>query len=206
MFPLGMVVFPHQVVGLIVFEDRYKKLLEDIRDTHIFGTCLIERGSEVGGNDTRTMVGTVMEVLDAQDLPDGQTILRVAGVECFQIDRWLEDNLYPRAAVNERCCDTVMIDDQLLSSTESAVKALRNLRSEVVPDEPTSVNMALSDNPWVRSWQLCSMTPMPLLDQFKVLSLSNPNERLSLVLEICCERYGDYQRMLANDSTNGFSN
>jgi hypothetical protein len=28
------------------------------------------------------------------------------------------------------------------------------------------------------------------------LSLSNPNDRLRLVAEICCERYGDYQRML----------
>jgi hypothetical protein len=37
---------------------------------------------------------------------------------------------------------------------------------------------------------------MSTLDQFKVLSLSNPNDRLRLVAEICCERYGDYQRML----------
>jgi hypothetical protein len=40
------------------------------------------------------------------------------------------------------------------------------------------------------------MTPMALLDQFKVISLSDPNERLRLLVEICCERYGDYQRML----------
>ena len=45
------------------------------------------------------------------------------------------------------------------------------------------------------------MTPMSSLDQFKVLSLSNPNDRLHLVAEICCERYGDYQRMLADDKT-----
>jgi hypothetical protein len=40
---------------------------------------------------------------------------------------------------------------------------------------------------------------MSTLDQFKVLSLSNPNDRLRLIAEICCERYGDYQRMLARD-------
>jgi hypothetical protein len=45
------------------------------------------------------------------------------------------------------------------------------------------------------------MTPMSVLDQFKVLSLSNPNDRLRLLAEICCERYGDYQRMLATDVT-----
>jgi hypothetical protein len=45
------------------------------------------------------------------------------------------------------------------------------------------------------------MTPMSTLDQFKVLSLSDPNDRLRLVAEICCERYGDYQRMVAIDSS-----
>jgi len=42
---------------------------------------------------------------------------------------------------------------------------------------------------------------MSTLDQFKVLSLSDPNDRLRLVAEICCERYGDYQRMVAIDSS-----
>jgi hypothetical protein len=50
------------------------------------------------------------------------------------------------------------------------------------------------------------MTPMSTLDQFKVLSLSDPNERLRLVAEICCERYGDYERMVAIDAmSNPFS-
>jgi hypothetical protein len=45
------------------------------------------------------------------------------------------------------------------------------------------------------------MTPMSMLDQFKVLSLGDPSDRLRLLAEICCERYGDYQRMLAIDTS-----
>jgi hypothetical protein len=45
------------------------------------------------------------------------------------------------------------------------------------------------------------MTPMSTLDQFKVLGLNDPSDRLRLLAEICCERYGDYQRMLAVDSS-----
>ena len=73
MFPLGMVVFPHQVVGLCIFESRYHHMLEDIEAEQRFGTCLITRGSEVGGHDQRTAVGTLMKVLGAQSLPNGQT-------------------------------------------------------------------------------------------------------------------------------------
>lgn len=63
MFPLGMVVFPHQVVGLCVFEARYHHMLEDIEAEQRFGTCLITKGAEVGGHEERTAVGTVLQVL-----------------------------------------------------------------------------------------------------------------------------------------------
>ncbi|HEY7931070.1 MAG TPA: LON peptidase substrate-binding domain-containing protein [Acidimicrobiales bacterium] len=194
MFPLGMVVFPFQTVGLCVFEERYHALLADVERQ--FGTCLISRGSEVGGEDERTSVGTVVEILASQRLSDGQTLLMVEGRECMQVTKWLKDAPYPRALVDDRCCDSVEIERALLASTTSAVKALRALQSEVFADECLQQNVALDDDPGIRSWQLCSLTPMSTLDQFKVLSLSNPNDRLRLVAEICCERYGDYQRML----------
>ncbi len=199
MFPLGMVVFPHQVVGLCVFELRYQQMLLDLDEDPRFGTCLIERGSEVGGGDERTSVGTVLRILGSQQLADGQTLLMVEGADCFEVTTWLDDAPYPRALISERCCDEVAIEPALLKSTESAVRALRALQSEVVADQCLRSNCEMDSDPWVRSWQLCSMTPMSTLDQFKVLSLSDPNSRLRLVAEICCERYGDYQRMLAID-------
>jgi hypothetical protein len=100
----------------------------------------------------------------------------------------------------ERCCDDVMIDPDLLRLAETSVRALRNLQSEVAADEVFARNCAMAEDPWERSWQLCSMTPMALRDQFKVISMSDPNERLGLLVEICCERYGDYERMLALES------
>ncbi|MGA7835215.1 MAG: LON peptidase substrate-binding domain-containing protein [Acidimicrobiales bacterium] len=199
MFPLGMVVFPHQTAGLCIFEPRYHQLLADVERERRFGTCLIERGSEVGGGDERSFVGTMLEILGTHRLTNGQTLVVVEGVECFEVVRWLDDHPYPRAVVGERCCDEVPIEAALLKSTESAVRALRTLQSEVFADQCLQRDCAMDDRPGVRSWQLCALTPMSLLDQFKVLGLSNPNDRLRLVAEICCERYGDYQRMLAVD-------
>jgi len=201
MFPLGMVVFPYQVVGLCVFESRYHHMLDDVETTQRFGTCLITRGADVGGHDERTHVGTMMQILGAQSLPNGQTLLMAEGIDCFEITSWLDDAPYPRALVHERCCDDVNVEPVLLKTTESAVRALRALQSELFADECLRSNCDMDVDPWIRSWQLCSMTPMSTLDQFKVLSLSDPNDRLRLVAEICCERYGDYQRMLAVDKT-----
>jgi len=199
MFPLGMVIFPYQTVGLCVFEPRYHRLLADVEGEHRFGTCLIERGSEVGGLDERTSVGTMLEILGTHRLSNGQILIVVEGVECFEVDQWLADDPYPRARVGKRCCDDVTIERALLRSSESAVRALRTLQSEVFADQCLQRDCAMDDDPKVRSWQLCALTPMSVMDQFKVLSLSNPNDRLRLVAEVCCERYGDYQRMLAVD-------
>ena len=199
MFPLGMVVFPHQMVALCVFEDRYRRLLEDVIDSQRFGTCLIARGCEVGGGDERTSVGTMHEIRGLQRMNDGEILVVVEGLSCFAIDRWLDDRPYPRAVAEERCCDDVMIDPDLLRLAETSVRALRHLQSEVAAEEVFNTNCSMAEDPWVRSWQLCSMTPMGLLDQLKVLSLSDPNERLRVLVDICCERYGDYQRMLAVD-------
>ncbi|HEY5439263.1 MAG TPA: LON peptidase substrate-binding domain-containing protein [Acidimicrobiales bacterium] len=201
MFPLGMVIFPHQVVGLCIFEPRYHRMLTDIEVQQQFGTCLIARGSETGGCDERTSVGTKMQILGAQSLPNGQTLLMAVGLECFEVAEWLDDAPYPRALVKDRCCDEERVLDTLLKTTESAVRAIRALQSELFADECLQSNCEMDADPWVRSWQLCSMTPMSTLDQFKVLGLSDPNERLRLVAEICCERYGDYQRMVAIDAT-----
>lgn len=201
MFPLGMVVFPHQQLGLYVFEARYQQMLADLGDERHFGTCLIARGSEVGGGDERLSIGTVVEVLAAQPFDDGRTLILIEGVHCCEVTTWLDDAPYPRAMVRERLCVDCGIDPELLRSTESTVRALRALQSEVNADECIQSNCSMDADPKVRSWQLCSMTPMSMLDQFKVLSLSDPNSRLRLLAEICCERYGDYQRMLAIDSS-----
>ena len=73
MFPLGTVVFPGERLPLRVFEPRYRQLVLDClaADSPVFGTTLIERGSEVGGGDERASVGTVM-VLRAVEPIDGR--------------------------------------------------------------------------------------------------------------------------------------
>lgn len=205
MFPLGMVVFPHQTLGLCVFEPRYHRLLADVASEGRFGTCLIERGSEVGGRDERTSVGTVVEIIGSHEMAGGKTLLMVEATQCVEVARWLPDDPYPRAEVRERCCDDVPVEPALLASTESAVRALRALQSEVMADQCLRRDVPMDDDPGVRAWQLCALTPMSVLDQFKVLSLSNPNDRLRLVAEICCERYGDYQRQLALDGLPSFN-
>jgi len=205
MFPLSTVVFPHQEIPLLVFEPRYQQLVHDVQEGDgRFGICLIARGSEVGGGDERYDTGTVVRIRDVWPMAGSQYLLHVEGVARCTVDEWLVDDPYPRAALRGlEDFPNRPVDLEVLRSTESAVKALRSLLSEVNTESCIRMHCELSSDPCVRAWQLCALAPMSTLDQLKVLSENDANERLRLVSEISCERYGDLQRqieMAGNDA------
>ena len=70
-----------RALPLHVFEPRYRALVEHCLAARRpeFGVVLIERGSEVGGGDTRFDVGTVARIVEASQFPDGRYALVTVG-------------------------------------------------------------------------------------------------------------------------------
>ena len=102
MFPLGVVLVPGELLPLHVFEERYRELMSDVLgDDGEFGVVLIERGSEVGGGDTRSRVGTMVRVVQAEELPDGRWAVVAVGDRRIRVKEWLSDDPYPRAVVED---------------------------------------------------------------------------------------------------------
>ncbi|GIU85752.1 MAG: hypothetical protein KatS3mg009_0267 [Acidimicrobiia bacterium] len=100
MFPLGSVLFPYGVLPLHVFEPRYRVMTRQcLAGDHEFGVVLIERGSEVGGGDSRFGFGTLARIAHAHELPDGRFALTAVGLRRIRVERWLDDDPYPRAVV-----------------------------------------------------------------------------------------------------------
>src|SRR5690606_26109954 len=73
-FPLGSVLLPGMALPLRIFEPRYRQMIRTVLDAepYEFVVVLIERGSEVGGGETRADVGCVAQVVEAREYPDGQ--------------------------------------------------------------------------------------------------------------------------------------
>ncbi|HMC38453.1 MAG TPA: LON peptidase substrate-binding domain-containing protein, partial [Acidimicrobiales bacterium] len=87
-FPLSSPVLPTQVLPLHVFEDRYRVLMETLTgagSTAEMGVVLIERGSEVGGGDVRVGVGTVLHLIESEQLPDGRWVAIFVGSHRFRV-------------------------------------------------------------------------------------------------------------------------
>jgi Lon protease-like protein len=145
MFPLGTVLFPHAGLPLHVFEPRYRALMRDcLAGDRQFGVVLIERGSEVGGDDARFGVGTVAHIVETAEFPDGRWLLLAAGGHRMRVDEWLPDAPYPRAEVTH-LDDPAWQEDhgELLRAAETEVRRALAYASELgEPAVPATFELA----------------------------------------------------------------
>lgn len=179
MFPLGLVHFPHVALPLQVFEPRYRQLTLDCLDgNREFGVVLIERGSEVGGGDTRFDVATVTTIVDAGFNELGMVRLDTVGVRRVRVVRWLEDDPYPRAET-EDLPPPVMGRPELeaFAAAERRVRSALALCAEL--DEPMmAFNTPLDADPARALFQLAAIAPLGPADQQSLLAAERPLELL----------------------------
>jgi len=181
MFPLGSALVPFQVLPLHVFEPRYRALVRDcLAADGRFGVVLIERGSEVGGGDVRFDVGTVARIAESAELPDGRMAVVAVGDERLRVDRWLDDDPYPRASVvvladPEAAAAELAAREPLAVAFDRVVELARALGAEV-PDD-----LALADDPLRAAWEALAMAPVGPLDVVAVLGEAGAVARMEMV-------------------------
>ena len=185
MFPLGTVLVPKAVVPLHVFEPRYQTMLADVMaGDRKFGVVLIERGSEVGGGDVRTDVGTVAQVVQLRPIADDRWAVVVAGTERITVDRWLSDNPYPRAEVS------AFPDEPGPSVDAQEWKALQRQMRQVLAglaelgDTVARATFESGDDPVMGSFQLAGLGPFSDLDRQRVLCTPGVSGRCALLTEL----------------------
>lgn len=185
MFPLGTVVFPHVALPLRVFEPRYRQLTRDcLAGAREFGVVLIERGSEVGGGDQRSGLGTLTSIVDAQEAPDGQWSLLALGTRRVRVTRWLPDDPYPRAELEDLGDGEWDTDaDDAYRDAERTVRRALALLAEL-GEAAAPVHVPLADEPFVAAWQLAAISPLGPLDRQRLLAIDTPAERLARLTEL----------------------
>src|SRR5207247_826892 len=152
-----------------------------------FGVVLIERGSEVGGGDVRSSVGTVARIVEAAELPDGRWFLMVAGVERLQVERWLPDDPYPAAEVR------VLADpppgpeaSDRRADVERLLRRVLALKTELgEPAPPATVE--LDADAAVAAYQAAALSTLGPFDAQRLLELPGPDERLETLATLLAE-------------------
>lgn len=185
MFPLGTVVFPHTVLPLRIFEPRYRQLTRDcLAGAREFGVVLIERGSEVGGGDQRSGFGTLVSILEAQEAANGEWALLAFGTRRIRVQRWLEDDPYPRAEVEDVAeGEWSPLADAAFVAAERTVRRSLALLAELEEPAPP-VHVALDTDRAVAAWQLAAISPLGPLDRQRLLAIDAPHDRLGRLGEL----------------------
>ena len=199
MFPLGTVLFPYALLPLHVFEPRYRLMMREVlAGDREFGVVLIERGSEVGGGDTRFDVATVARVVQAAEMDDGRYAVATVGLRRIAVRRWLADDPYPRAEVVALADPPARADDA--AARTRVVEALALVTELARGIDPRIVAPPdLDADPLRASYEAAAIAPIGPLDAQRLLAAPDATRRLDLLAGLLDERIVDLRARLDLD-------
>ena len=139
MFPLpGVVLFPHALLPLHIFEERYKKMARDLLSSHRhLAVASLESSSARSATGDRPAVRPVMgagEIVMAHELPDGRFNLVVRGRARVEIDRELVTDEPYRVIVGKVRTDLPVARPAELADADQSLRALVGRLAESIPD------------------------------------------------------------------------
>ena len=207
LFPLGgTVLFPGMNLPLQIFEERYVQMMADItNDDSRFGVVLIKEGKEVGEPATPHDIGTVAQVMQREDSPDGRIILVAEGLERFRTLSIVQQRPYIIARVELLEPEEPSISQAALQVREKYIDYARLLagmsnewmREVKVPDEAAEL-----------SYLVAQSLDANMMVKQGLLEMSSAEERLIAEVEILdlimedarhrVRREGPSQRFSAN--------
>jgi hypothetical protein len=209
MFPLGSVLLPGTVLPLHVFEPRYLAMMRDCAEQYDyeFGVALIERGSEVGGGDQRTGIGTVARMVQLGELGDGRLLVVCIGTRRIRVNAWLPDDPYPLADVDE-WPDSWDADAAEVPSGNDFSERIARVTARVrraaalaveLGDHVGDASSDISDDALIASYQLAALLPVGAADTYRLLAVAGPAERVTTIEEMLDDVEALLQFRLSDD-------
>jgi Lon protease-like protein len=129
LFPLGMVLLPHERVPLHIFEERYKELIEECIDgERPFGLILAK-------DDDQADIGTLAVVHEVtRRFPDGRLNIAIEGTSRFRIVEQTSGRAFATARVEVLPPAT---DDATQEEIEALLAAFAELAEAAEAEAPT---------------------------------------------------------------------
>jgi uncharacterized protein len=186
LFPLHVVLFPGRPLPLHIFEERYRRMLDDCQAGEgLFGVVAIRSGREVGAASETFKVGTVAKIESVTTHPDGRSDLTTRGCCRFRILEALDGTPYMRARVQ-------LLEDA--ADTRDTTRAKR-LRAMLIPylaslGAPAELLARLPSDPGALAYLASSVLHVELGEQQRLLELDSCRARLQEVSAILRREHG----------------
>lgn len=182
LFPLRSVLFPDGHLPLRIFEQRYLSMVRDCaRSDSGFGVCLILEGEEAVTPVKTAQMGTLARIVDWYTLEDGLLGVTATGTRRFLLrhTRKQDDGLLlgTVALLPEASPCKVPEAYSVLS------QVLGRFMEQLGPHYPSYTPQRLDDAVWL-GYRLSELLPVSAIEKQNLLELTNPLERLQMLLEI----------------------
>lgn len=185
LFPLQLVLFPGAVLPLRVFEARYLDLITNcLRTRQVFGVICLRSGAESGRSNSAVQledVGVLAQVDEVEAEQAGLLRVLCTGGQRFRIvgGPTQQGNGLWVAHAERVAEDPVRLPGPAMLQTVSALaETIRKLHAQ--DRQPFLPPYRLDDAGWVAN-RWCELLPVPLAAKQKLMALTDPVIRLSLV-------------------------
>jgi Lon protease-like protein len=90
-FPLPLVLMPHELLPLHIFEQKYRQMLSDVTaGKNMFGISLFEPSEAADEKPAVGSIGCVTEIRESQTLEDGRSNILTVGVIRYRLNEYVE--------------------------------------------------------------------------------------------------------------------
>jgi Lon protease-like protein len=196
LFPLPLVLFPGVPLPLHIFEERYRRLLADVRASNsLFGLSHFVPEPDAEDRPAVGHVGCATEVVEVQSLPDGRSNILTLGVVRYRVTEYVErgdpylvarveffeDDEEDAAIVARRAEDVT----EMFMRIVQAMRTVNNERGEP-PELP-------QEDPERLSFVVAAVVEMDAESKQRLLELRSTAERLRRLYTLLAEAVSSYE-------------
>ena len=204
LFPLNTVLFPGASLPLQIFEERYKRLLEDCLDEDSrFGIVLIKSGDEVGQPAIPHPVGTVAHITQVNEIRGDRFFVAVTGERRFRINTITRHRPYITA-------DVSILPDTDIEEARPQSEAIRQLLNEYLSlitglQGGWSSEVRTSRDPAALSYYIAETLLIELAEKQQLLEKSTTASRLETEAEMLRRDIDQLRQRVAMEMRSKFS-
>ncbi|HEV7204434.1 MAG TPA: LON peptidase substrate-binding domain-containing protein [Jatrophihabitans sp.] len=191
LFPLSHVLLPGMPLPLHIFEQRYRRLLEDVSDGRgggRFGVVALRKGAEAilpgtadDGPDVEP-IGTIAEIIEVEPQHDGTSDLLCVGSRRFRITTVLpEGTPYLRAEVEYLDEPDGDLTPELETRARELIDVYDTMLTRIAG---RGTGAELPDDANQLSYHLAARLPLPPGERQELLTDSTTAERLKRVARL----------------------
>jgi len=190
-FPLPLVMFPHVIVPLHIFEERYRLMINNcIEGAEAFGIVFIPSGSAEDESAIRR-VGVSAKVVQFDRLDDGRLNIMAAGEKRFHVRRFTGSSPFWKADV-EYFDDDQETGDELQESYTETVRLYREASRLAAKLRGVELDeVRISESPELLSYMVSyvlGVEPEPKQELLEMTSTTGRLKSLTVYLEDAVQR------------------